>query len=476
MAISKIMHMKDSGSNYHGMHLKRSIDYITVAEKTQDGRLIGSVNCIAKKAYEQMRETKLRFNKNNQRQGYHIVLSFKEGEVDADTVFEITEKFVAEFIGERYEAVFAVHDNTEHIHSHIVYNSVSFLDGRKYHYAKGDWEKEIQPITNRLCKEYGLSVIELDGERANSEEKAWRVSENKRFIWGNMIKRDIDACIIMSATYESFIKMLETKGYEVKQGKYLAVKPPGMNRFRRCKTLGDDYREEMIRERIVTESLNDYKKEKHLSPKIVKCSIKRYRRAKLSGLQKKYFAKLYRTGRLKKRAYSQAWKYKSDIEHMNKLQQQYLFLARHNIRSMSELIVVINSLTNKKDEVNKEKSKIYKARAKCKSLFDIVDRMDELVCAKEAFIGGDEYFQVEYNQWQELEEQLQSQGYTYDEVKRLKEHYKNEIAKVSGKAAVIKKEMWNADSILKDITDTKREMLTKKEINDNKDIRVQPKR
>ena len=470
------MHMKDSGSNYHGMHLKRSIEYITVPEKTQGGRLIGSVNCIVDKAYEQMRDTKLRFNKNNQRQGYHIVLSFKEGEVDADTVYEITEKFVKEFIGDRYEAVFAVHDNTEHIHSHIVYNSVSFVDGMKYHYAKGDWKNIIQPITNRLCEEYGLSIIELDGERANSEEKEWRASERKKFIWGNMIKRDIDACIIMSATFEGFIKMLESKGYEVKQGKYLAVKPPGMDRFRRCKTLGDEYCEEMIRERIVTESLNDYKREQISHPKIIKCNIKRYKRAKLSGLQKKYFAKLYRTGRLKKRAYSQVWKYKSDIEHMNKLQQQYLFLARHDIHSMPELIAVIDSLTDKKNVVDSEKSKIYKARAKCKTLFDIADKMDELMCANEAYVGGDEYFYEEHKTWQEMNEELKQQGYTYEEVKSLKEHYKNEIAKVNGKAAVIKKEMWYADSVIQDITYSKSEELTKKEIKDNKDIRVQPKR
>ena len=81
MAISKIMHMKDCGKSYHGMHLKRSIDYITVPEKTQNGRLVGSVNCTVGNAFEQMRETKIKFEKNNQRQGYHIVLSFKEGKL-----------------------------------------------------------------------------------------------------------------------------------------------------------------------------------------------------------------------------------------------------------------------------------------------------------------------------------------------------------------------------------------------------------
>lgn len=280
MAISKIMHMKDCGKSYHGMHLKRSLDYVTVPEKTQGGRLVGAMNCMVEHAYEQMRETKMKFDKNNQRQGYHIVLSFKEGEVEPDTAFEITQKFVSEYVGKRYEAVYAVHDNTDHIHSHIIFNSVSFVDGKKYHYSKGDWEREIQPITNRLCEEYGLSVLELDGERANSEYKEWSVHKDGRFVWGDMIKRDLDACILQSATFESFLELLSEKGYEIKQGKHLAVKPPGMSRYKRSKTLGAEYSEERIRERIVEESLLSYQREQQVKPKIIRCYVRRYRRAR----------------------------------------------------------------------------------------------------------------------------------------------------------------------------------------------------
>lgn len=170
MAISKILHMKDCGRSFHGKHLKYALEYITVPEKTQNGRLVSAINCQVDNAFEQMKETKKKFNKTDKRQAYHIILSFKEGEVSPDTVFELTERFVKEYLGNDYEAVFAVHDNTEHPHSHIVFNSVSFRDGKKYHYQKEDWEKYIQPITNRLCKEYGLSTIELDEESGKEEE------------------------------------------------------------------------------------------------------------------------------------------------------------------------------------------------------------------------------------------------------------------------------------------------------------------
>lgn len=450
MAISKIMHMKDSGKSYHGMHLKRSIDYVTVPEKTQNGRLVGSVNCMVENAFEQMRETKIKFEKNSQRQGYHIVLSFKEGEVDPDTAFEITEKFVNEYVGGRYEAVFVVHDNTDHIHSHIIFNSVSFVDGKKYHYRKGDWEKEIQPITNRLCAEYGLSVLELDGERANSEYQEWSVQRDGRFVWGDMIKRDLDACILQAVTFGSFLGLLADKGYEIKQGKYLAVKPPGMSRFKRCKSLGEEYSEERICERILEETLQTYQKEHESKPKLVKCYVKRYRRAKLSGIQKKYYARLYRIGKLKKRPYSQAWKYRDDIKKMHRLQQQYLFLARHDISSLPELVAVVDNLNSKKEECYTDKSRVYKAKAKCKSLFDMADEMKELECAEISYQNGDNYFEAEHRKWMELELKLKAEGYTLVEVAALQEHYRKQIADVNAKIAATKKEWSLGESILRE--------------------------
>ena len=329
MAISKILNMKDCGGHFHGKHLKRALDYVMNPDKTQDGRLVGAINCQVDTAFEQMKETKRNFGKIDKRQGYHIILSFKENEVNPDTAFEITQKFVEEYLGKSYEAVFVVHDNTAHVHSHIVFNSVSFVDGKKYRYEKGDWAKYIQPITNRLCQEYGLSIIDVDDEkkeRQHESYKEWSEYREGNFVWSDMIKRDLDACILQAKDYEEFLELLSEKGYQIKQGKHLAIKPQGMTRFRRCKSLGDMYCEEAIRDRIVKEDIAFYKSKQDI-PKvsIVKCRVKRYRRAGLSGLQKKHYAKLYRVGKLKKRPYSQVWKYREDIRKMHKLQEQYLF-------------------------------------------------------------------------------------------------------------------------------------------------------
>lgn len=455
MAISKILNMKDCGGHFHGKHLKRSLDYVMNPEKTQDGRLVGAINCQADAAFEQMKETKRKFGKVDKRQGYHIILSFKENEVNPDTAFEITQRFVEEYLGKSYEAVYVVHDNTEHVHSHIVFNSVSFVDGKKYRYEKGDWAKYIQPITNRLCEEYGLSIIDVDDgskEKQHESYKDWSEYREGSFVWADMIKRDLDACILQAGDYQQFLDLLSDKGYTIKQGKYLAVKPQGMTRFRRCKTLGDMYSDEAIRERISNEDISFYREQQEeIKPVLIRCKVKRYRKAKMSGLQKRYYAKLYRIGKLKKRPYSQVWKYKDDIRRMHKLQEEYLFLANHDIHSAEELVSVIRSLTDKRKEVSSEKSRIYKARERSRELFDIADEMQELKPAEQSYIQGDEFFEDEHIKWEMLKQKLLSQGYTLDEVEILRKHYKEEYSQACAKERAVFKELNIGKSIWKSL-------------------------
>lgn len=457
MAITKIFCMKESTTSGKGRHLKSAIEYITNKEKTQNGRFVSSINCQVDTAYEQMLETKSKFNRLDKRQGYHLIVSFQEEEVDPDIAFEITEKFVAEYMGDKYEAVYVVHDNTENVHAHIVFNSVSFFDGRKYRYEKGDWAKDIQPITNRLCEEYGLSIIDIEEERsgkkkANENYKEWNEYRDGKFVWSDMIKRDIDACILQAMDFRQFEDMLIDKGYDIKHGKYFAVKPPGMNRFRRCNTLGELYSEESIKDRILKEDLAFYQQQNEIvKPKIVKCYVKRYRRGKLTKLQKRYYSKLYKLGKLKKKPYSQVWKYKDDIKKMQQLQKQYLFLSNHEIASAEELALAISNLSNQKKEIAKERSSIYKSRRKYKELFDIVDAMKGLESSEIAFTNGDDFFIEEHKEWISYENQLNELGYSKAEVEKLRTHFDAEISSIKEKGKVVLTDLKIGDAIWKDV-------------------------
>ncbi len=459
MAISKILYIGDCGAGYAGKHLKQALDYITVPEKTGGGRFVGSLNCQPEQVYEQMRQTKEQFGKTDRRQGYHLIISFMEGEADAETAFEVIGKFVKEYLGKNYEALYAVHDNTNHIHGHIIFNSVSFRDGIKYRYKKGDWAKEIQPITNRLCAEYGLSTIEISEDRVRMSEnyKEWNDFRDGEFVWADMIKRDIDAAIIQSATYESFLSILSGMGYGIKnayriEGKFLAIKPMGMSRFRRCRSLGEDYTEERIRERIEQESISSYKKTKvEQRIKIVHCRIKRCKKAKMSGIQRRYFARLYRTGLLKKRSYSKAWQYCDEIRKMRKYQEDYLFLAKNNISTVTDIKMTVQQVADRKKGISREKSQIFKKRARMKPLFDIVAQLETLQECENCFRSGEILFEKEHGQYTSLSAKLEMEGYTVGQLLELKEYYRGEIARIKEKEKEVAKEERIAARILVEI-------------------------
>ena len=284
-------------------------------------------------------------------------------------------------------------------------------------------------------------------------EAQLRFARSATFVWADMIKRDLDACILQANDFSGFLELLSEKGYEVKQGKYLAVRPQGMTRFRRCKTLGENYSQEAIVERIAKEDLSFYQSQnEEKQAAIVKCYVKRYRRAKMSGLQKRYYAKLYRIGKLKKKPYSQVWKYRDDIRKMHKLQEQYLFLVRHKIESAEELVSVLDNLTDKKKEASKEKSKTYKAKERFKDIFDKAEQIRELDDAESCYQGGDTFFEDEHNAWERLNTELLAQGYSVEEVESLRKKYESKYAQDCKAERAVSKELSLGRSIWKELT------------------------
>jgi hypothetical protein len=391
--------------------------------------------------------------------------------MDPDKALEFAVKFAKKYLGDYYEAVVAVHDNTEHVHAHIVFNSVSFVTGLKYHYKKGDWEKNILPITNELCGEYGISKIDLSG-RASEDvpESMWDEHKNGPFVWSGMIKRDIDNSIIKSESFEEFETLMREKGYEIKTGKYFAVKPRGMNKFRRVKMLGEDYTEERIRERIKIENIRTVKLEDFdTAERLVLMKIPRVKKAKLTGLQKDYYRKLYELGMIERRPYSNAYKYKNDIRLMKKLQEQYLFLCDHDITSETELSEAKELLITEAETIAVEKSRLYRAKKKCEELIDIANEMQQYEAGETAYKRGNEIFLEDHLAWSRLNAALTDQGYSFDLVKELDAHYKAEISRVSKLKREKNKDIKLAESVTKEL-ERERE-LRREEENKNKDKR-----
>ena len=208
--------------------------------------------------------------------------------------------------------------------------------------------------------------------------------------------------------------------------------------------------EERIRQRVLEESFSQCVSTEDVKPQIVYCRVRRYKRAKMSGLQKKHYARLYRIGKLKKKAYSVAWKYKDEIKKMHKLQEQYKFLVRHDVHSLEELVLVIDNLTDKKKEASAEKSRVYRANHKNKELYDIAEQMTELIECEHSYQNGDTFFEDEHKRYHKLESLLGDKGYSYEEVIQLKEHYHRETVRCKELETAVSKEIRVADSIRND--------------------------
>ena len=216
------MHMKESPT-YPSNHLKDTINYIldvkNGGKKTEYGMWVGgNVGTDAGTVYRKFMETKRAFGKEHGRQGYHFVISFAPGETDEATCHEVMRKFCEEYLGNDYEYVFAVHNDKDHVHGHIVFNSVSRTEGSKYRYEKGDWEKFIQPITDKITKEHGLAPLEFKEKREGKVNAEWSSKKNEDITWTRMIRADVDLAIKNSNSMEEFFVVMKEMGYSIRTG------------------------------------------------------------------------------------------------------------------------------------------------------------------------------------------------------------------------------------------------------------------
>jgi len=241
-------------SNQDIQSLKDVMDYAVNPSKTEQQYLVSGINCEPTIARQQMIITKQRYDKLDGRTAYHAYQSFKPGETDPQTAHQIGTQFAHKLWGDRFQVVVATHVDKEHIHNHFVINSVSFLDGKKFHSTCESYFGQMRAMSDQLCEKYGLSVIRdppQDG-RATRSHAEWQAEQDDKPTWRGLVKQDVDEVINRSAVWSQFVTGLKEKGYEVKTGvKHIAVRPPGKERFIRLRSLGDEYSEESIRQRLL---------------------------------------------------------------------------------------------------------------------------------------------------------------------------------------------------------------------------------
>ena len=368
MAITKMMHMKASSKARIDIHLEHSINYILQPKKLGEANLAGGINCLPEMAYRQMKATKQMFGKTGGRQGYHFVISLKPGEGTPEIMYDIAMRFAEEAFAGKYEAVVAVHTDREHLHAHIIINSVNMVTGYKFQCRDGDWKYKFQPIINKLCEKYGLHITpaEYSKEPKNMARPQWEREQ----AFSKWIKQDALFCAISAENMEHFVFLLEKLGFEVKQGKHIAVKVPGMKRFKRLDTISEDLSRESL------EAMFQHG-DASLASQINRTeSLLPVRKAVLTPYQRKCYARMYhlRMAEKKRFTYKSAYLYEQ-IRKMHELQEEYLVAVKYDVKSYGDLFRLKLRLQRVDEELCKAQQEMYRDRAlqkrSCKTAEDL---------------------------------------------------------------------------------------------------------
>ena len=409
MAITKILNIMESEGRNPASHLKNALEYIQNPDKTEECILVGGINCLPDTAFEQMEETKNIFHKTGKRQGYHVIISFSpEEKVTAEQAMYVLEHFAKDVLGDDYEAVYAVHTDREHMHGHLIWNSVSMTTGKKYNSPKGNWKNHLQPITNKYCDELGLSI--MPAEYSRNPKNISRDKWEKEMSMKEIILRDAKMCAYAAGNVEHFKYLMKRLGYVFKKDAWMEVQAPGFRYYHKLAKLDEMFSEDMLRHHVDMPWM--------AKPYFYSSDIMGLHRAKLSPYQKKFYAKLYRLRIVEQKRFEVGGaKYTEDLKRFHQLQDEYLLLVNNDIKSIVELVDFISEKEDRIQQIEDRQKEIYRESS-----------------SRKRSIKNEEQYR-EYQIWHmEVQEEL-------DELKQEKRNVKRQIQLADD---IIKEDLYTA--------------------------------
>ena len=409
MAITKILNIMESEGRNPATHLKNALEYIQNPDKTEECVLVGSINCLPDTAFEQMEETKNIFYKTGKRQGYHVIISFSpEEKVTAEQAMYVLEHFAKDVLGDDYEAVYAVHTDREHMHGHLIWNSVSMTTGKKYNSPKNNWKNHLQPITNKYCDELGLSI--MPAEYSRNPKNISRDKWEKEMSMKEIILRDAKMCAYAAGNVEHFKYLMKRLGYVFKRDAWMEVQAPGFQYYHKLAKLDEMFSEDILRHHVDMPWM--------AKPYFYSSNIRGLHRAKLSPFQKKFYAKLYRLRIVEqKRFVVGGAKYAEELKRFHRLQDEYLLLVNNDIKSVVDLVDFISEQEEKIQQIEDRQKEIYRESS-----------------SRKRNIKNEEQYR-EYQIWHvEVQEEL-------DELKKEKRNIKRQIQLADG---IVKEDLYTA--------------------------------
>ena len=334
MAITKVLR--------RNARIEKLVQYAINPSKTGIHIYTASMNCSLSVAAFQMNRIRRRFECQKGTQAFHIIQSFSPDEITPELALQIAQEFAAEHLSE-YQVVIGTHCDRKHIHNHIVFNAVSFVTGKKYHSTPQTYYGQIRAISDRLCREHGLSVI-MNGEekRKGMSYTEWKAVQNGGVSLRQVVERDVQEVLSYALDYGEFLAFMEDKGYEIKHGKYLSFRPYGYERFIRPKEQGRPLDEKAVRS-IIEDEL-DHPHSQVLVPK----PFVPYRKPMIGilGIYRHY---LYILGSLSKGhvAVPQSQLFRSALRKFELYKEQHRYLVQNKITHAADIENRIQDLQNR---------------------------------------------------------------------------------------------------------------------------------
>lgn len=350
--------------------LDAGITYAANPEKTEQYFFTSALNCEScETAYAEIQATKQRFGKLGGVVGYHFIQSFAPGEVTPEQAHAIGVAFARRLFGDRYEVVIGTHLDKAHLHNHVVVNSVSFVDGKKYHSSPGSYYFDVRGISDALCRENDLSTIAPQGKGKHYAE--WKAEQNGKPTIRSTIRADIDRIIGEAYTYETFLMLLRREGYVVRNRpdrKYVTVLPPGGKRAIRLDNLGDGYTEQDIRRRLACQREDGIQPAPAVTHKGKRYRVKGKRPAgpkkKITGFQALYLRYLYllRGTRRKKHFRRVPFSMRQEVIRLQRYDRQFRYLWANGLTTAEELEQQIAALQREIYDGEQQRKPLYRER------------------------------------------------------------------------------------------------------------------
>ena len=425
MAVTKILARRGG--------LAQAIAYVVNGDKTEEQVLTATQGCSIKSACAEMQDAKIRWNKTDGVQLYHIIQSFRPGEIEPELALEIAQEFVREHLP-GYQAVIGIHTDREHIHAHIAFNSINQLTGEKYHSNARSYYQQIRAISDRLCREHGLSVI-VQGEPARSVSYIeWLRQSKGQPTFRSMLEADLRDAIRDANDLGHFFLLMEHKGYEIHHGGRLGFRLRGQDRYQYPGRRDPLFTEDGIRTAIQG---NLEQIEAGLRPVLpARPAYQPYRKhPKYSGFLALYVHYLYLLGKIGKRQYPPRMTphLRQAVMRFERYQAQFAFLRKNDITTPADMAAFEQRTEETLGRLTKQRTLLNVRKKKRQPLYAALADAEALEPSKALYEEGLIGMEQEFEQYMKAVKLLEDSGIPQEVLRKEKAEVYEQLSEVNRK-------------------------------------------